>query len=219
VGFGGGEPTLYHKFVPLCEYVATKTQLAVTFTTHAHRIDLKLVAALKDIVHFVRVSVDGIGPTYERMRGKSFSALCSRLDLVRKLAPLGINFVVNSETFADLDAAIQLASEVGAAEFLLLPERGINGRIGIDALTRRALNDWIVTYTGSVPLTIAELDADASAYPVFTCEKGLPSYAHIDASGFLKRSSYELDGIKIGSEGIMPALLQLKRRSGEEDVA
>ena len=219
VGFGGGEPTLYQNFVPLCHHVATNTGLAVTFTTHAHRVDHQLVDALKGCIHFVRVSIDGIGSTYERMRGRSFVALRSRLDLVRTLAPLGINFVVNSVTITDLDGAIHLASEIGATELLLLPERGINGRSGIDAITRAALSKWIHAYSGAIPLCISELDADASVYPIFTAEKGLRAYAHIDASGCLKRSSFDIDGRQIGSDGVISTLLELKKQLGEEDVA
>jgi MoaA/NifB/PqqE/SkfB family radical SAM enzyme len=79
VGFGGGEPTLYEHFVELCQRVAGETGMAVTFTTHAHRIDDELVAQLKGAVHFVRVSVDGVGATYEAMRGRSFEALRLRM--------------------------------------------------------------------------------------------------------------------------------------------
>jgi len=153
------------------------------------------------------------------MRGRSFVALRSRLDLVRTLAPLGINFVVNSVTITDLDGAIHLASEIGATELLLLPERGINGRSGIDAITRAALSKWIHAYSGAIPLCISELDADASVYPIFTAEKGLRAYAHIDASGCLKRSSFDIDGRQIGSDGVISTLLELKKQLGEEDVA
>ena len=38
IGFGGGEPTLHPDFVNICKRVAGETQLAVTFTTHGHRL-------------------------------------------------------------------------------------------------------------------------------------------------------------------------------------
>lgn len=44
------------------------------------------------------MSVDGIGSTYESLRGKPFHILRSRIDLLRTLAPVGINFVVNAAT-------------------------------------------------------------------------------------------------------------------------
>ena len=88
VGFGGGEPTLYEYFVDVCRRVSRETKLAVTFTTHAHRINREFVAALKGAVHFARGSVDGVGATYEAMRGRSFETLRSSLEHLRALAPV-----------------------------------------------------------------------------------------------------------------------------------
>ncbi len=64
VGFGGGEPTLYHRFAELCAHTSRNTGLAVTFTTHGHHLDEALLAQLRGNVHFVRVSMDGVGSTY-----------------------------------------------------------------------------------------------------------------------------------------------------------
>jgi len=116
VGFGGGEPTLYPRFAELCAYVANKTRVAVTFTTHGHHLDESRLADLKGNVHFIRVSMDGVDSTYESIRGRSFSALLGRLDAVRELSAFGINFVINSRTISDLDTAITLAAGTGYAE-------------------------------------------------------------------------------------------------------
>ncbi len=67
--------------------------------------------------------MDGIGATYEALRGRAFTALQSRVEIVREIAPFGINYVVNALTFAELDAAADIAAEWGASEFLLLPEQ------------------------------------------------------------------------------------------------
>lgn len=61
VGFGGGEPTLHPRFVELCAHTARHTRLAVTFTTHAHRLTERLLTGLTGNVHFIRVSMDGVG--------------------------------------------------------------------------------------------------------------------------------------------------------------
>src|SRR5438552_9652420 len=37
IGFGGGEPTLHPRFVEICR-AASRRNLAVTFTTHGHRL-------------------------------------------------------------------------------------------------------------------------------------------------------------------------------------
>ena len=207
VGFGGGEPTLYPRFPEICEYAAQNTGMAVTFTTHGHHIDNRLAAALKGNVHFIRVSMDGIGTTYEKIRKRSFSELLQRVDTIRNISPFGVNYLVNSLTFPEIDAAVSLAHEIGASEFLLLPEVPTNNTTGIDESTMQALRRWVRSYNGPIPLTVSDIGSEGMpiANPL-PKEKGLRAYAHIDASGVLKRSSYDTHGIPIGPEGIMKAL-------------
>ena len=211
VGFGGGEPTLYEELPHVCRHAAHNTGLAVTLTTNAHLLNNELAAQLKGNVHFVRVSVDGIGDTYEMVRGRKFSTLMKRLNIVQELAPFGINFLVNSKTIPDLDAAAALAAEIGAREFLLLPEQPVGRGQGIDDGTVQALRNWVSSYSGTVPLRVSEAGADGLP----TCnplarETGLRSYAHIDASGILKRSSFEQAGVVILESGVIPALKALE---------
>lgn len=217
IGFGGGEPTLYQHLVELCHYATQHTGLAVTLTTHAHRLDDELVAALAGSVHFVRVSMDGVGATYEALRRRSFTAFCRRLKNVRSIAPFGINYVVNSSTLPDLDVATTLAAEMGAVEFLLIPEQPVHGNGGIDNPTVQALQRWVIRYTGSVPLTVSQ--AGAAGLPIcnpIDGESELRAYAHIDASGILKRYSYDSSGVAIGTDGIMRALEILRMHYKEE---
>jgi MoaA/NifB/PqqE/SkfB family radical SAM enzyme len=218
IGFGGGEPTLYRRLVELCHYATRHTGLAVTLTTHAHRLDDGLVAALAGSVHFVRVSMDGVGATYEALRGRPFAAFRRRLENVQSVAPFGINYVVNSRTLPDLDAATKLAADVGAVEFLLLPEQPVGGNGGIDNQTAQALECWVTRYRGTVPLTVSEAGADG--LPIcnpLVGESQLRAYAHIGASGILKRSSYDSDGVAIGADGLMRALSILRTRHEEEN--
>lgn len=215
IGFGGGEPTLYADLPRLCRHAAKSTKLAVTITTHAHHLDDRLVADLKGNLHFIRVSMDGVGATYEMVNGRFFSSLLRSFDTLRELAPFGINFLVNSRTFPDLDAAIALAAEVGATEFLLLPEQPVSGSGGIDNHTIQALSNWVNSYRGTIPLRVSE--AGANGLP--TCnplvlETGLRAYAHIDASGVLKRSSFDEYGVVIGADGVMQALKTLELTTG-----
>ena len=42
-------------------------------------------------------------------------------------------------------------------------------------------------------------------------ETGLQAYAHIDANGFLKRTSFDAEGVHIGSKNLLSALHQLKQ--------
>ena len=62
-------------------------------------------------------------------------------------------------------------------------------------------------------IRLAVSEAGASGLP--TCdplpeERGLNAYAHIDASGMLRASSYSPAGVKIDSAGALSALEQLK---------
>lgn len=214
VGFGGGEPTLYPRFAELCEHACQNTGLAVTFTTHGHRLDDRLLNALAGNVHFIRVSMDGIEATYERLRHRSFGAIAQRLTAIKAIARFGINYVVNSDTFPDLTAAIAFAEKVGASEFLLLPEQPVNGEGGINNATAQALRAWVERYSGSVPLTISEKGADGvQTCDPFRNEAGLRAYAHVDAQGILKRTSYDDAGIAVDSDGIMRALKELQHRA------
>jgi MoaA/NifB/PqqE/SkfB family radical SAM enzyme len=207
VGFGGGEPALYKRLPELCRYAAEKTGLAVTLTTHGHLFDAALARALTGNVHFIRVSMDGVGSTYESLRRRSFASLLVQLEVIRHVAPFGINFVVNSRTIPDLDAAARLAASIRAADILLLPEVRTRTATGIDEHTSIALLRWATRYRGPVPLNVSETGADG--LPVcdpLAAETGLRAYAHIDASGVLKRCSYDSNGVSIGLAGFLRSL-------------
>ena len=216
VGFGGGEPTLYRRFAEICQYAARRTGLAVTFTTHGHNLTENLITTLRGNVHFVRLSMDGVGTTYETLRGRPFSSLLEKIRLASTLAPLGINYLVNNRTVADLDRAIELAIDVGAAEFLLLPEQSVNGMGGIDGCTVKTLHTWIEQYQGPIPLTVSEVASDRiSVANAFAGESILRGYAHIDAWGTVKRTSYDDDGQAIGADGVIKALGLLNGIQGD----
>lgn len=215
VGFGGGEPTLYPELVAICRYGAHRTGLAITLTTHAHRWNERLAAELAGNVHFIRVSMDGVGATYERLRGRSFNTLLVQLRLVRSVSSFGLNYVVNAETLQDLDRAISVALECNAAEFLLLPERPTRNRPGIDSDTMGSLRAWVARYKEALPLLIS--DHAAEGLPICTplCgEDALSGYAHINASGLLMRSSFDHDGVPIENSSLMEALDGLRNSTG-----
>jgi len=211
IGFGGGEPTLHPDFVDICKRVAGETQLAVTFTTHGHRLTPQLVERLKGSVHFARISVDGVGRTYEQQRGKQFASLLRGMESIATLSPFGINVVVNERTVVELDAMSELAQKVGASELLLLPQQATTAVASMDGVVGRALQDWVSSYRGKVRLAVSE--AGASGLP--TCdplpdERGLQAYAHIDASGMLRASSYSPACVKIENAGVLSALKRLR---------
>ena len=212
VGFGGGEPTLYRRLPELCRYGAQSTGLAVTLTTHGHWITQRLIGELAGCVHFIRISMDGVGRTYESTRGRPFASLVEILTAVAVEFRVGLNFVVNSATVTDLGAAAALAADMGASELLLLPEVPANGRPGVDTVTMNTMREWIRRYDGTVPLAISEQSAGElpTAIPL-PSETGLRAYAHIDATGTLRRSSYDAAGVRVGPDGVLPAIAKLSR--------
>ena len=215
VGFGGGEPTLYRQFPEICEFVTKDTKLAVTFTTHGHNLDDQLLAKLYGNVHFLRISMDGINSTYEALRSRPFSHLLNRIKMAGGLAPFGINYLVNKRTIADLDQALSIASDLGATEFLLLPEEPVRGTGGIDVETLEKLRQWVKDYSGPIPLAISEANAsDMGAVNPFANETGLRGYAHIDARGVLRRTSYDDEGQPIGASGVISTLNLLNEGKG-----
>ena len=215
VGFGGGEPTLYRQFPEICKFAAEDTNLAVTFTTHGHNLDEQLLAKLYGKVHFLRISMDGVNSTYETLRGRPFSCLLTKIRMASHLAPFGINYVVNKHTIADLDRAISFADNLGASEFLLLPEEPVNSRGGIDEFTLEKLHQWIERYSGPIPLTISEANAvDIWVVNPVASETGLRGFAHIDAKGVLKRTSYDKGGQPIEASGVIRALSLLNEGMG-----
>jgi MoaA/NifB/PqqE/SkfB family radical SAM enzyme len=211
IGFGGGEPTLHPDFVDICKRAAAETQLAVTFTTHGHHLTPQFVERLKGSIHFARISVDGVGRTYEEQRGKQFTSLLRGIESIAALSPFGINVVVNKRTVRELDAVSELAHKVGASELLLLPQQATSAVAIMDEMVGQELHKWVSNYRGKVRLAVSE--AGASGLP--TCnplpdEKGIQAYAHIDASGILRASSYSAIGKKIGDAGVLSALEQLR---------
>ena len=211
VGFGGGEPTLYPRLAELCSYTANKTKLAVIMTTHAHRLTDDLLDKLKGNLHFVRVSMDGVGSTYEFIRCRPFDTLLERITALSRIITFGINYVVNSKTIRDIDTAVHLAADLGASEFLLIPEVSVGRGKGIDNETTIKLYNWVNHYRGSVPLAVSEGGAEGlpTCNP-FKNETGLASFVHIDAHGVMKRTSYDTNGICIREDGVIAALNRVK---------
>ncbi|WP_226093291.1 radical SAM protein [Dickeya oryzae] len=211
IGFGGGEPTLHPNFVEICKRAAGETHLAVTFTTHGHRLTKPLVKNLKGSIHFARISVDGIGNTYKAQRGRQFSSLLRGIESITKLSPFGINVVINERTIFELDAVAELAQQFGASELLLLPQQATNSVASMDKVVGKEFQNWVSNYRGEVRLAVSE--AGAPGLP--TCdplpnEVGLQAYAHIDASGILRMSSYSTSGVCIGETGVLHALKRLR---------
>ncbi|WP_161627961.1 radical SAM protein [Microbispora catharanthi] len=199
VGFGGGEPTAYRRFAQLCAQIAESTSMAVTFTTHGHRLTPRLADALRGSVHFARLSVDGVGATYERLRHRPFTAVISAADLLRSVAPIGINTVVNADTIGELDDLVEFAASVGASELLLLPEQPTPATPGISNTDAERLVHWIRTARTEVRLAISRsgLEASVPAVEAIPGERPLDAHMHVDATGVLRPNAYASMGTPI----------------------
>jgi len=160
VGLGGGEPTLYSEFNELCAFIANETNLALSMTTHGHRLNRNIIETIAKNMNFIRVSMDGIYSTYEAIRGRSFDEFIGKVKTLNNTVPFGINFVVNQYTVNDLTKGAQLAKDLGAIEFLLLPEVATGKGIVIDANTKQIMQEWIRKYRGKVRLAISENHTD-----------------------------------------------------------
>lgn len=182
VCFGGGEPTAYRWFAQLCAQIAESTSMAVTFTTHGHRLTPALADALRGSVHFARLSVDGVGATYERLRGRPFAAVSSAAALLRSVAPIGINVVVNADTIGELDDLAEFAADVGASELLLLPEQPTAARPGVSDADAERLARWIETARTQVRLAISRSGLEASV-PTVEVIPGERHRGHAPGSG------------------------------------
>lgn len=219
VGFGGGEPTLHPEFARLCRHAAQKTRLAVSFTTHGHHVGGELADELRGSVHFIRVSMDGVGTTYESIRRRSFAGLVARLENVRSISRFGVNACVNERTLPDLDEVVRVAADAGACELLLLPQMPLRSVLAASVETLKGLRRWVDGYRGALKLCINE--SSAEGFP--TCdplarERGLRAYAHIDAMGVLKPSSYADTGVQLNDGGVLQALDQLAHDLAENDT-
>jgi len=200
LGLGGGEPTLFPEFSQLCRAIANRTELAVTITTHGHRLTQQLIEELTGAVHFIRISMDGVGTTYERLRGRSFNQFRTALERLAPVIPFGINYVVNGDTLPELDSAAVLVKELGARQLLLLPEV----RAGTSVLApehRRSLSEWVRINYKRLPLAISVQGIEGVKVPrLFPCGAE-PEMAHINADGELKQNAFAADGVCLKSAG------------------
>ncbi|WP_155920394.1 radical SAM protein [Methylobacter luteus] len=206
IGFGGGEPTLHPDLVELCQFGQQKTGLAITLTTHGHRLTDNLISQLQGSVNFIRVSMDGVGVTYESIRDRSFDELKRKLYALQGTIPFGINYVVNRRTIDDLNTAAQFAESAGAAELLLLPEEPVGLGQKIDLVSLEALYSWVADYKGNLRLSISSRYREmVETQLALEKEPEHMAFAHVDAEGVLKRTSFDSTGFKIGNAGLLAA--------------
>ena len=168
-----------------------------------------MISHLSPYVHFTRLSMDGFGDTYEKIRGRPFEQFLSKLKMIRSEMRYGVNYVVNDETVADLDK-LDFLQDLGCEELLLLPQHRTKYVNDIRPPAKELMTNWVESYTGGMKLSVGAYAQDGlPACDIFSKDDSLEGYAHIDADGLLKRSSYNKEGVKI-TTSLSYALEKLK---------
>lgn len=225
IGFGGGEPTLFPGLADVCRWIASRTALAVTLTTHGHRFTEELAASLRGTVHLIRVSVGGLYETYERVHKRPYYGLVSRLDTIRATAAVGVSYLVTEDTLRQLPEAAELAMEWGACELLILPLLSPHGDVLLPIRAQEALGQWIRDNCTRYPLSVSAEAApviDAPRLPIGDPRGCTYDFLHVDAQGRLAPSAFTGPRIDVASEGglmgAVASLRQIHGRSSQTDV-
>lgn len=212
IGFGGGEPTLHPDLVELCGYGQDETGLSISLTTNGQNLQEGLIEALTGKLNFMRISMDGVDSTYESIRGRSFKQLIEKIRLVEGRIPFGINYVVNQKTIPDLKKGIDIASDLGAKEFLLLPEIPFGKGTAVDQGTLKKMTDIIMETEKKLQISISSSHDHIFDKTIgLQKEKPLQAFCHIDANGILKARSFDDAGVDISNIPFEDGYNKLKR--------
>ena len=194
VSFGGGEPSLYPYLEDVLRFTHEKTPLAVGMTSNCTEELVKLTPSISRYVDFLRISMDGIGDTYYEHRGIRFEDFAKRFEYLLGFYKVGINYLVDETTIEDLDDAFSMMKDWGVRELLLLPREP-----DCPESVMSRLHEWIgrnkdagilmeisSARKGNLPFLAPYREDDDSL-----------DYAHIDAKGLMKESSFTNEGISL----------------------
>jgi MoaA/NifB/PqqE/SkfB family radical SAM enzyme len=209
VAFGGGEPMLYVGLGSLCRRIWMDTDLGISLTTHGHHLTEQLIDELTGCVSVIRVSIDGPEPIYSALRARPLADLLLKLRHVTERIPLGINTVVNEATLPVLDDLAEIVRELGAVDWLLLPETS-DGAFVLSKSEWQALDRWIEKHHEEIPLRVTANAVDHLSGP-FPLVSEIRDYAHIRADGTLSRCSYSGNGVQLRGRSVEEALSELEQ--------
>lgn len=148
--FSGGEPLLHSHFFELARH-AVDRGLRLTISTNGNFITPKTAGALKDLgVTYVGISLDGIGETHDRFRGKS-GAFDKAVAAFRNCAAVGqksgLRLTLSRNTVRDLDRILDFidAEDIRRVCFYHLVYSGRGANLGLlePRETREALDKII----------------------------------------------------------------------------
>ncbi|HEX9994946.1 MAG TPA: radical SAM protein [Acidimicrobiales bacterium] len=136
----GGEPLLYDPLPDLLA-AARDAGLATTMTTNGLLVGSRRFERCARSIGAVAVSVDGIGPTHDRMRGRrgAFAEVVERTAVLREAGiPFGLIVTLTEENWDQLEDVADLAVDRGASLLQVHPlERAGRGE-GCDGLVPSA---------------------------------------------------------------------------------
>jgi MoaA/NifB/PqqE/SkfB family radical SAM enzyme len=113
LALGGGEPTLFPRFVELVRAIWDETGLCVNFTTNGSRLTPKLLAALRGRYGQIQLSI------YDDDDHRAAIDV-----LVAAGARFGLNYLVSPGRLATLEADVYALVERGVRDVLLLSYKG-----------------------------------------------------------------------------------------------
>ncbi|MDD4051244.1 MAG: radical SAM protein [candidate division Zixibacteria bacterium] len=212
VALGGGEPTLHPDLIQMCRSIWENTSLGVSITTHGHRLNSTVIDSLKDYISILRISVDGIEPTYSRMRKRKLAKLSDVIAYLKGRIRFGINVVINSETIRQLDDISRLSRNWGAHEMLLLPII-VNGQGALTDAEWTYLDGWIKHNFGILRLRIPSVARKMLTCPsLFESDEWYDDYAYIAPDLTYRNDSFQKSGYKIADYASIHDLLVAWRR-------
>jgi MoaA/NifB/PqqE/SkfB family radical SAM enzyme len=123
--------------------------------------------------------------------------------------PIGINTVVNSQTLGGLNELSAVVRDLGAVDWLLLPEIK-SGKFTLSDSEWQRLDNWIISRCNDLNLRTTTTAKGHLTGP-FLLDDAPEDYAHISANAYLRRCSYHSNGISLRDRpSMLVALRELK---------
>lgn len=149
VSLTGGEPFLHHDILDLVAYI-TDRNMRVDIASNGFDVPKRVLERLRELPVFqVQVSVDGIGASHDRFRGKkgAFERACQTLSRLKEEGfSTSISTTTTAQNIGELPQIIDLAVSLGCDAFKAIPfipaGRG-----------RRTVQDLLLSRRGSMQLS------------------------------------------------------------------
>lgn len=119
LALAGGEPFAYPDFDRLLTELWEKTSLAVHVTTNATLVPPHFVERVAGRIGQIRISVDGVGATYEAHREIPFERVVEGIRRLRGLRR-GLNCLIGPQTLVNMPELLDFAEAEGIDDLLFL---------------------------------------------------------------------------------------------------